>query len=180
MNHVAYVEWYTDFDPNDGAEFEEFDHHLKVYSGRMYADGYCGLLDLELDNNGIPEGWVDELKKYPSGFYELHYDSYTDHEYCDGYIAYSYEVACEILSMKKSWKAWVYYLLDEKIYPKLDFLCSLFLPHWRIDFEYGGAGLCKTKLFLPKALWIRFIRPKHYAKNMWGENYTKLSLYRGW
>ena len=106
MNHVAYVEWYTDFDPNDGAEFEEFDHHLKVYSGRMYADGYCGLLDLELDNNGIPEGWVDELKKYPSGFYELHYDSYTDHEYCDGYIAYSYEVACEILSMKKSWKAW--------------------------------------------------------------------------
>lgn len=178
MNHVAYVEWYTDYDESEGLEFEEFDHHLKVYSGRMFADGYCGLLDLELDNDGIPEDWIDELKKHPSGFYKLEYDSYTDSEYCEGHIAYSYEVPCEIISMRKSMKARVYYWLDRRVYPVIDCAISMFLPRWSVAFTYGGAGVTREKMYFIKAVWVRFVNPKKYAGMMWGENYTNIEMHR--
>jgi len=134
-------------------ETEEYDAEIDL---TVYGDERTSLLDHEISYIGIPEGWEEWLKKFPTGYYELEYDSDTEAEYVDGYVAYTYDIVTEPLKMTPSFKAKLLFFRRWRIDPVVEFIEDLFSPHWIVDLDWGGGGFRRSGMYLPKAIWYRF------------------------
>lgn len=154
---------------------EEFDAETSVIP--LVEDDF---LDFESSQSGFDEESLEFFKGKPCGYYRVKYDSYTDAEYCDGWkISPDYLV---FSGFEEAWPApiWgrVYEFHKYKWLPFWDATFSLFRKQWSVDFEYGGVGVGTASMWLPKALYVRFVNPKPYTS--WGENWTQISLRGGW
>ena len=147
--HVHYQE------PDD-----EYDDELTI---SCCIDERYDLLAHEIANAGddVFGDYLEDIKKLSNGYYEVVYNSCMDSESDGyGYEMYSYEVVDGFVSFKKTFKAYLIGTYWHHIMPKVHAFQDLFTKSWGVDFDYGGAGLAVSGLFLPKALFIRYIRCK--------------------
>jgi hypothetical protein len=145
----------------------------------VFEDEDSSLLKFEMCNCDLPYEWKEELNLYPSGYYKLEYDYCMDSESVDGYKCYEYAVLSTIVSVKPSFIA---RLIELKLKSNLVYymLLGLFTKCWKIDYYYGSAGLTSKALYLPQALWLRFIAYRWHDAG-WGMGYKpKLNLPYPW
>lgn len=139
MKHTDFV--YVDFDENGNTLT-----HI--------GDEEKSFLAYELHEVGLPEDWQEELNKFQPGHYRITYESDTEHEYCDGYIAYSYEVIVGMFELQKSPKAFFVDLYYQFHFYKSEFL-SLFQKCWCVEEDDTCIGHGVYKMYLWEAIWLR-------------------------
>lgn len=126
------------------------------------------LVDM-IDCGEMPEDWAEMLVKYPSGFYELKFNTETETESWE-MPHIRYEVLTDLVSLIPSWRARRLYHWNNLLNWVSNHFWAIFGRTWRVEWEYGGAGVARSNLFWPQALYLKYIRsPK---KASWGPDFT--------
>lgn len=128
--------------------------------------------------NGTPDEWQETINKLPDGYYQIECEYDMEQDFCDGYATSEpYPVLSDYIPIfYPSLIARICYWQNvlEDLFDKI---LALFDKHWSIDYYFGeGGGVGSSGMYLPKALWRRFVNPKC----PWGKGWTRLCLRRRW
>lgn len=137
-------------------------------------------LDYQIREAGVDDDDLEFWKDKPSGYYLVKYEWHNEQDYSEGwpcgpeycvFDGFTEATPAPIMGRfcdfhKNRWL------------PFWDAFFSIFRKQWSVDFEYGGAGVGTHSMWLPHAIYVRYVKPKRYAS--WGENWTKVSLRGGW
>ena len=169
MNHKDYIFLAINYD----------EPPIGIISGFKEKNDYISILDMELDNAGVPDDWKERLTQLKKGFYEIRYTSYEESESDgSGYTLFTYQAVGDLISIKKSFKARVKYYA-ERVADFFDIVKDLFRKVWTIEEQAHNFGFSHG----PYYLWGSFFKKitfnsKNFKKGTYFTRIKKGFLYK--
>lgn len=154
---------------------------LTVEDGHPYLDPlynqspHISALEAYVMQVGTPDNWVEDLRKYRNGVYEIEYTTQIDNEGTWEQEIYV-ETLGDLILFKKSLAGELLFFYYNTIRPLLYSINCIFKKVWYVDFDYGCVGHSKGPNFIIKAMWLSLAYDK---KELWSTKYT-VRVRRGW
>lgn len=143
------------------------------------------LFEYEMSSCGLyHDDHIEFFNNLKTGYYKIEYTVGKDSETCDGYTLYEWDEIEEYLSATPApfYGRWLYY--SKRAQYKWGSFLNHFLPVWSIDWDYGGAGITSSNLYLPQVLFYKVWNCKNFPKwgyvPSWGPGFTSTRIRKYW